>query len=407
MVKCSKCDADNESGAKFCEECGEKLKVSKKINKTLLYSVIGGAIFLVLVLAIVLINPFSQEKELSPQQAVCNKPYILIGNDCCLDKDDNGICDNDEKTEIEAKSEEKTDEELFLNSVCNLPAGIYCNANKITANAITLVLANELGFDITDVSVTASSCTIPATGSLMNGEQNTFTISGCSLRKDRFPMGFRITYINPDTELTHEVQGSLTEGYRCSGSIVSSPAECSNKIIKSVGEVETLTIKNDGNCIKPLIKSGPVCCMDYNDNSICDKNPTDRESDDRLLNEGSRIELNFIPGGPPNEVTDGGTFPFEVVVQLKTKDFNLEKVVIHLIGFDPADFGKSGYDLDINVGTLKPYDTKYFRFSNFNFGSKLSGNTVFVMRADVHYEYLGRFYLESVDTEVLVKHLIG
>ena len=34
------------------------------------------------------------------QQLVCNKPYILVGNDCCLDKNDNSICDKDE-TEIE------------------------------------------------------------------------------------------------------------------------------------------------------------------------------------------------------------------------------------------------------------------------------------------------------------------
>lgn len=27
---------------------------------------------------------------------VCNKPYILVGTDCCLDKNDNNICDADE-----------------------------------------------------------------------------------------------------------------------------------------------------------------------------------------------------------------------------------------------------------------------------------------------------------------------
>ena len=30
------------------------------------------------------------------QGLVCNKPYILVGNNCCLDKDSNNICDNDE-----------------------------------------------------------------------------------------------------------------------------------------------------------------------------------------------------------------------------------------------------------------------------------------------------------------------
>lgn len=27
---------------------------------------------------------------------VCNKPYLLVGSDCCLDKNDNSICDKDE-----------------------------------------------------------------------------------------------------------------------------------------------------------------------------------------------------------------------------------------------------------------------------------------------------------------------
>ncbi|MDP3734207.1 MAG: hypothetical protein Q8R37_03175 [Nanoarchaeota archaeon] len=29
-------------------------------------------------------------------QVVCNKPYILVGTECCLDKNDNSICDRDE-----------------------------------------------------------------------------------------------------------------------------------------------------------------------------------------------------------------------------------------------------------------------------------------------------------------------
>jgi len=26
----------------------------------------------------------------------CNKPYILVGTECCLDQNDNSICDKDE-----------------------------------------------------------------------------------------------------------------------------------------------------------------------------------------------------------------------------------------------------------------------------------------------------------------------
>jgi hypothetical protein len=39
----------------------------------------------------------------------CNEPYLLVGNECCLDKDSNNICDIDE----EVKSE-KMDHDQFI-----------------------------------------------------------------------------------------------------------------------------------------------------------------------------------------------------------------------------------------------------------------------------------------------------
>ena len=36
-----------------------------------------------------------------PQQVTCNKPYILVGTSCCLDQNDNSVCDKDEQTEQE------------------------------------------------------------------------------------------------------------------------------------------------------------------------------------------------------------------------------------------------------------------------------------------------------------------
>lgn len=34
---------------------------------------------------------------------VCNDPYIRVGSDCCLDKDSNNICDDDEEIRDQAK----------------------------------------------------------------------------------------------------------------------------------------------------------------------------------------------------------------------------------------------------------------------------------------------------------------
>jgi len=52
----------------------------------------NSVIFALLIISIFLINSCTSQN----QQVVCNKPYILVGNSCCLDKNDNGICDNDE-----------------------------------------------------------------------------------------------------------------------------------------------------------------------------------------------------------------------------------------------------------------------------------------------------------------------
>ncbi|MEK6734348.1 MAG: hypothetical protein AABY27_04495 [Pseudomonadota bacterium] len=47
------------------------------------------------------------------QKVVCNKPYILVGSECCLDTNDNQICDKDETAkEVQQKS----------NSVTNTPS---------------------------------------------------------------------------------------------------------------------------------------------------------------------------------------------------------------------------------------------------------------------------------------------
>lgn len=43
---------------------------------------------------------------------ICNEPYILVGTDCCLDKDGNSICDQDE-TEEKAEPVEPPKEETI------------------------------------------------------------------------------------------------------------------------------------------------------------------------------------------------------------------------------------------------------------------------------------------------------
>ena len=52
----------------------------------------------------------------APEQVVCNKPYIQVGSQCCLDQNDNSICDSDE-TVIDAQPEEENTEEVAENPV--------------------------------------------------------------------------------------------------------------------------------------------------------------------------------------------------------------------------------------------------------------------------------------------------
>lgn len=73
-------------------------------------------------------------------QVVCNKPYILVGKDCCLDMNDNKICDKDDITgDIEIKKytpEEKTEYGKNLDKldkVCIVTSKEY---NQILPNTI-------------------------------------------------------------------------------------------------------------------------------------------------------------------------------------------------------------------------------------------------------------------------------
>jgi len=64
------------------------------------------------------------------QQVVCNKPYILVGNSCCLDKNNNNICDNDEKTVISKEENLCSSPYIKVGSNCCLDK----NKNNICDN---------------------------------------------------------------------------------------------------------------------------------------------------------------------------------------------------------------------------------------------------------------------------------
>jgi len=119
------------------------------------------------------------------------------------------------------------------------------------------------------------------------------------------------------------------------------------------------------------------------------------------------LVIEFLEGSPPDEVTDGNTFPFQAVVSLRNEgEFDLitSDVKVSLIGFLPSDFGANPTDLvnqppeqnptsrkrDSEGNIIEPVET-FRTFPSplvfFNFASTLAGNTAFIFRADVCYKY--------------------
>lgn len=58
-----------------------------------------GGVFVILALALMI-------AACAPKVSVCNKPYIMVGSDCCLDKNGNSICDKDDVAVPEAPAAE-------------------------------------------------------------------------------------------------------------------------------------------------------------------------------------------------------------------------------------------------------------------------------------------------------------
>jgi len=105
----------------------------------------------------------------------------------------------------------------FLPNRCSLPAGIACLDYLVEDfgpgnGEVSATLKNSLGYDTATVILTASGCTSasPTQPTFRNGEQRTFTASGCTVTSGQKYSGqINVTYTNADTGLTHKMQGSI------------------------------------------------------------------------------------------------------------------------------------------------------------------------------------------------------
>lgn len=102
----------------------------------------------------------------------------------------------------------------FLPSRCTLPGGIACldQIASSTDLAIGVTLKNSLGYDLSSATVRASGCTnADNQGTMRNGDQRTFTPSGCSLISGQKYSGqLNVTYTNAETGISHTSQGTIT-----------------------------------------------------------------------------------------------------------------------------------------------------------------------------------------------------
>jgi len=112
------------------------------------------------------------------------------------------------------------------------------------------------------------------------------------------------------------------------------------------------------------------------------------------------IDFDFIEGSPPPEVYDGGSYPFEVTLNVENRgeyDVPKDKIDIELAGFYPPDFGNPAItiqpdeDLDKSYidseGNVIPGTITYVTFPDFNFGGNLLANNEYRIRANLCYAY--------------------
>ena len=129
---------------------------------------------------------------------------------------------------------------------------------------------------------------------------------------------------------------------------------------------------------------------------------TKKSGDEPFVGGKVGLSIDFVEDAPPPEVTDGGNFPFDVVVKLENKGEHTvlkEDAIVSISGILPEDFNKAAADLTKNPdenleatkkdaeGNVIEGTITYVEFKDFNYLGSLSGRTPFPIKADVCYNY--------------------
>ena len=151
-------------------------------------------------------------ERISEKAVVCNSPYIRLGTGCCLDQNDNNICDQDESTtnipssSVQADTQSKPDKCLF-------GAGIgACTDYTVFPKEIRLTLTNGFGEDIIIVSGESTNCNFGDLGmhDWGKGENKFLILSECPYSEgDRTDEEVTITYRKTGSPLDHTISGKI------------------------------------------------------------------------------------------------------------------------------------------------------------------------------------------------------
>ena len=150
---------------------------------------------------------------------VCPSPYIRIGNECCLDRDGNDVCDRDETTTTEPAPETTLPEETTT-----LPEPVTTAAPTTTAPPMTLA-----------PTTTASPTTTTTPSTTVSTTTTTTLPLPCTDSDGGKEINVKGTVIRGATILTDRCEGSATlleyfclYNNRTSSEIVQCPKGCAN-----------------------------------------------------------------------------------------------------------------------------------------------------------------------------------
>jgi hypothetical protein len=98
------------------------------------------------------------------KEIVCNSPYMRMGTGCCLDTDNNSICDDDEKIEINSTNETN---QLEVNEPENV--SVSRQGNKVTAN---MAMDDSQSVTVIKPDFVNASFNIPAIYGFVDADSN-------------------------------------------------------------------------------------------------------------------------------------------------------------------------------------------------------------------------------------------